>query len=145
MVRAWGIVVAWGDLLVARVPRRGRRVRDHRGCGKYGHPRRGSAGSDLTVSVQLDTAATAILGGMRAPLTRVLLLALLAACSDEAETGEACDTVAGQGECVQGAICEQTDGATICLEICESQDDCAADENCNGLSGGSDLKACHPK
>lgn len=70
---------------------------------------------------------------------------LAAACGGGGEVGEACDTSGSQDECVEGAICDSDDGdAAVCLAICEVQEDCAADEDCNGVSGSS-IKACHPK
>jgi hypothetical protein len=70
---------------------------------------------------------------------------LAAACGGEGEVGESCDTSGSQDECVEGAICDSGDGdAAVCLAICEVQEDCPADEDCNGVSG-SNVKACHPK
>lgn len=82
-------------------------------------------------------------------LSMVLVLGisglLAAACGGEGEVGEACDTSGSQDECVEGAICDSGDGeGAVCLAICEVQEDCAADEDCNGVSGSS-IKACHPK
>lgn len=70
---------------------------------------------------------------------------LTAACGGEGEVGESCDTSGSEDECVEGAICDSGDGdAAVCLALCDVQEDCAADEDCNGVSGSS-LKACHPK
>jgi hypothetical protein len=68
------------------------------------------------------------------------------ACGDGgAAVGEACDTRGSTTECAEDAVCDQDkDGNVVCLALCETQDDCAADESCDGVSGGS-LKACHPK
>jgi hypothetical protein len=67
------------------------------------------------------------------------------ACGGEGEVGESCDTSGSEDECVDGAICDSGDGdAAVCLAICEVQEDCATDEDCNGVSG-SNIKACHPK
>jgi hypothetical protein len=68
-----------------------------------------------------------------------------AACGGEGEVGETCDTSGSEDECVEGAICDSADDdAAVCLALCEEQEDCSADEDCNGVSG-SNLKACHPK
>jgi len=68
------------------------------------------------------------------------------ACGGSGEIGEACDTPgATDDECAEGAICDETEtGDTLCLQVCEDQEDCAADESCNGVTGSS-TKACHPK
>jgi hypothetical protein len=76
----------------------------------------------------------------------VCLGVLLPACGG-AEIGEACETRGAQNECVDGAICDLdgTDAADpVCLKLCTEQADCAADEDCNGVSGSS-LKACTAK
>lgn len=68
------------------------------------------------------------------------------ACGGTGEVGESCDTPgATDDECAEGAVCDDTEtGETLCLQTCEDQEDCAADEACNGVTG-SDIKACHPK
>ena len=58
--------------------------------------------------------------------------------------GEACDTRGSTEECEEGVCDEEESGAVVCLAICVDQEDCLADEDCNGVSG-SNLKACHPK
>ena len=68
-----------------------------------------------------------------------------AACSsDGALVGEACTTPGSQTECVEGAICDSVDTTVVCLEVCDDDTDCAANEACNGVSS-SNIKACHPK
>lgn len=62
------------------------------------------------------------------------------------DVGESCETPGAENECVDGAVCDkQVNGAVSCLKLCTDQADCAANENCNGVSDGSDRKACHPK
>ncbi len=70
----------------------------------------------------------------------------LAACGG-AEVGEECDTSGNTDECVENAVCgDSGDGTGVlkCLKVCADQADCAADEECNGVSGGS-LKGCRSK
>lgn len=64
--------------------------------------------------------------------------------SDGALIGEACQTAGSETECVDGAICDSVDTTIVCLEICDDDTDCAANEACNGVSSSS-IKACHPK
>lgn len=60
-----------------------------------------------------------------------------------AAVGEDCETPGSVDECEDGALCaDDTDLGTVCMTICESDDDCAAGEQCKGTSGS--LKACHP-
>lgn len=75
------------------------------------------------------------------------LLAVLGlfACGGEGNIGDACTTRGAVDECVDGGICDADDaGDPICLEICDSQDDCSEGYECNGVSNSS-TKACHPK
>jgi len=86
----------------------------------------------------------------------VLALSALSAvfalgCGGTGALGEACDTPgATDDECEEGSICDATsddspgEGDTICLAVCVDQEDCGADEACNGVTGSS-TKACHPK
>lgn len=68
-----------------------------------------------------------------------------AACdSSGAAIGEACQTAGSETECVDGAVCDTVDTTIVCLEICDDDTDCAANEACNGVSGSS-IKACHVK
>jgi len=84
-----------------------------------------------------------------AGLIGLALGALLAAgCGGEAALGEECgETGAQEGECEDGSVCGKPDDASEglqCLKVCEDQDDCTADEECNGIEGAS-VKACRPK
>lgn len=81
-----------------------------------------------------------------------LLLSALLGCEDEpVPVGGACNERGRQSECVDGAICtnlsgsdaEATGDTNRCLPLCESDDDCAADEGCRGISRTS-LKSCQP-
>lgn len=70
----------------------------------------------------------------------------VAACGG-AEVGEECDTSGNTDECVENAVCGDSGdntGVLKCLKVCVDQADCAADEECNGVSGGS-LKGCRLK
>lgn len=79
-------------------------------------------------------------------LTACLLVCLglfLPACASD--LGEACETRGSQDECVEGAICDNdAAGNPICLKVCTDAAQCAADEDCNGVSG-SNIKACTAK
>lgn len=74
------------------------------------------------------------------------LLVTVSGCSSQAGIGESCETKgATTTECVDGAVCEaNATGAPVCLKLCTVQTDCASNEACNGVSGGS-LHACQPK
>lgn len=79
----------------------------------------------------------------------VLCVLCLAACGGEGEIGEECGSEGADGECVDGAVCGPTkdDGdaeSLQCLVVCVEQEDCAADEDCNGISG-SNIKGCRPR
>lgn len=78
----------------------------------------------------------------------VLGAAWAAACGGEAALGEACEEEGAQeGECEDGTVCAKPDdggSGLACLQVCDDQDDCPADEECNGVSDGS-VKACRPK
>lgn len=61
------------------------------------------------------------------------------------EIGEECETSGATDECVDNAVCtNRNDGAPICRKICSSQDDCATNESCNGISG-TNIKSCQPE
>lgn len=75
-----------------------------------------------------------------------LLMALafsLSACAS-AELGEECDTAGEVDECVDDAICTNSSDGNVCRKVCTKDDSCAADEECNGVSG-STTKSCQPK
>ena len=83
---------------------------------------------------------------LKLPLLCILLLLAPLGCGS-AEVGEECDEVGDTDECEDGAICtnlstEEDPG--ICLWLCENDDECAADEACNGIAG-SNRKSCQPK
>ncbi len=76
-----------------------------------------------------------------------LLFASMAACSGEGAVGEECEEEGKvDGECEDNAICgkRSDNGALTCLKQCTEQAQCAATEDCNGVSG-SNIKACNPK
>jgi hypothetical protein len=80
-------------------------------------------------------------------LTGCLLvcLGLLPGCASD--LGEACETRGSQDECVDGAVCEvdgTDDTAPKCLKVCKDASECAATEDCNGVSG-TNIKACTAK
>ncbi|MBK9263371.1 MAG: hypothetical protein IPM54_26650 [Polyangiaceae bacterium] len=80
-----------------------------------------------------------------APLL-ICLGGLLPACGG-AEIGEACETRGSQDECVDDAICDlkgTDETEPVCLKVCNDASECAATEDCNGVSG-SNIKACTPK
>lgn len=62
-----------------------------------------------------------------------------------ADTGETCDTSGDTDECVDEAICtKDSNGATICRKRCTDDSQCAATEQCNGVSA-TNIKSCQPK
>ncbi|MFT3773567.1 MAG: hypothetical protein QM820_49965 [Minicystis sp.] len=70
----------------------------------------------------------------------------LAACGSSAagSVGDPCATAGATGdECGSDAVCTPEDTLLICRKICTAQEDCAANEACNGLTGN--LKSCQPK
>lgn len=82
-------------------------------------------------------------------LTMLTLFAALgAACSGEAAMGEVCDEAGGEEDvCEEGAICGKNGDGTedlYCIKVCTSDDDCAADEACNGVDS-SNVKGCRLK
>lgn len=72
-----------------------------------------------------------------------LLLFLLCGCGG-AEIGEGCDDTGSSDECVDGAVCTNEDGGSVCRAMCDEQEDCPAAHDCNGVSGTS-IKSCQPK
>lgn len=77
----------------------------------------------------------------------LLVLGTLVACSDS-DVGESCDEEGRVGgECVDGAVCGKGPGnsaSLVCLAQCTNPGQCAANEDCNGVSGTS-LKGCRKK
>jgi hypothetical protein len=65
----------------------------------------------------------------------------------EGEIGDACDEPGSTDECVDDAVCtnenSDSDDENVCRQLCEEQEDCPDDLNCNGVSG-SNLKSCQP-
>jgi hypothetical protein len=59
-----------------------------------------------------------------------------------ADLGESCDGVGETDDCVDGAVCTNESDGNVCRKICDEQEDCPDDFNCNGLSG--DVKSCQP-
>jgi hypothetical protein len=79
------------------------------------------------------------------PLT-VLLLLLPLGCGPN-EVGEECDEVGDTDDCEDGAICTNVGDSNeegICYWICEDHPQCAATQQCNGVSG-TNLKSCQPQ
>jgi hypothetical protein len=75
----------------------------------------------------------------------LVLLVLLAACS-EGSVGDACESEGKiDGECEDEAICgKNKTGALICLKQCNDQSQCASNEDCNGVAG-TNIKGCRPR
>ena len=69
-----------------------------------------------------------------------LILLLGVACGGPG-VGDPCTTVGDREECGDDAVCQVEGDQTICLAICEDDDECASGEVCSGTSGSS-LKAC---
>jgi hypothetical protein len=86
------------------------------------------------------------MSGLRMLGLPVLLMLALAACGGESELGEECGAEGEDGECVDGGVCGPTKGddegdVLQCLVVCQEQEDCKADEECNGVSG-TNIKGC---
>jgi len=72
-------------------------------------------------------------------------LSFAVACGGGAAIGESCDTEGNVDECESGAVCAKNVSDVLqCLKQCQTQADCAAEEDCNGITG-SNIKACRPK
>ncbi|APR83541.1 Hypothetical protein A7982_08890 [Minicystis rosea] len=68
----------------------------------------------------------------------------IAGCGGSGAIGDTCATTgATTNECGDDAVCTPVGTALVCAKICTAQEDCADDENCNGLTGN--LKSCQPK
>ena len=78
---------------------------------------------------------------LRLKALALLLVTLAAGCAGD--IGEACDKSGAENECVDEAICTSTATGTFCLKRCTDDLDCAANEQCNGVSG-SNIKSCQP-
>lgn len=61
--------------------------------------------------------------------------------------GDNCEDIGLNDECEDDEICDAVaDGYAFqayCLRLCDSQDDCDPNEQCNGLTSANG-KACHP-
>ncbi len=79
-------------------------------------------------------------------MTRTLLalaLSLPLGCGS-AEVGEDCDDIGDNDECEDGAMCTNEDGGGVCRYLCDDDDHCPPNHECNGVSG-SNAKTCQPK
>jgi hypothetical protein len=81
---------------------------------------------------------------MRILIVGLCAIAALVGCGEEGFVGASCETAGSTEQCGDGLVCDQIDNETLCLALCDKQEDCGADEDCNGVSK-SNLKACHPK
>ncbi len=71
----------------------------------------------------------------------VFFILPISGCGDS-EIGEPCDTAGVTEGCEEGAICGNIAGGTnYCQLSCTVQADCAATENCTGITG-TDQKSC---
>jgi hypothetical protein len=62
-----------------------------------------------------------------------------------AAVGASCTKEGDESQCESGAICGKNESDVLeCLKVCTTQADCAADEECNGVTG-LDVKGCRPK
>jgi hypothetical protein len=80
------------------------------------------------------------------PLLCILSLAAPLGCGPT-EVGDDCDEVGDPDECEDGAICTNVSDSNndgVCLWICDNNDHCPADHECNGVSG-TNTKSCQPK
>ena len=75
-------------------------------------------------------------------LAAILAIPLLTPACD-GSVGDSCDEEGVvNGECEEGAVCGKLKGGELrCLKQCQTQADCASNEECNGVSGNN-LKGC---
>ena len=55
-----------------------------------------------------------------------------------------CSTLGSTAECPADTVCTQHSAGILCAPICQNQDDCRAEYECNGLTGAA-VKSCRPK
>jgi len=81
-----------------------------------------------------------------ASIASLAMAASLTACGGGGAVGEGCDASGEDGQCEDGAVCGKPGDvdALECLVACTAQEDCAADEECNGVEGSS-VKGCRSK
>jgi len=72
-----------------------------------------------------------------------LLLVMPLGCGSS-DVGEECDDIGDSDECEDHAICTNEDGHGVCRWMCENDDHCASDHECNGVAG-TNVKSCQPK
>lgn len=70
-------------------------------------------------------------------------------CGSDGELGETCDTRGSTEQCAVDLVCTRDEKLTgnetpVCLKQCDDQSQCAADEDCNGVSNTS-TKSCQKK
>ena len=75
----------------------------------------------------------------------ILVVAVGCGGGDGGSGGGGCSTPGSTSECSSGAICTNLAGdGNQCRQICTSQADCPADQNCNGIAN-TNIKSCQPK
>jgi hypothetical protein len=79
-------------------------------------------------------------------LSLLLVLSFVPLACGSAEVGDECDDVGDTDECEDDAICtnEGDSSEGTCRWLCENDEDCPADHECNGVSG-TNVKSCQPK
>jgi hypothetical protein len=70
----------------------------------------------------------------------VFVSMVLAACG-AGGLGETCSTAGTTDGCADGLVCTNSNATAVCQQLCTSDADCSASQNCNGITGTS-LKSC---
>jgi hypothetical protein len=77
----------------------------------------------------------------------VLILVVIIGCGGGdggSSSSGACSTPGSTNQCSSGAICTNISGdGNQCRQLCTSQADCPANQNCNGIANTT-LKSCQP-
>ena len=74
-----------------------------------------------------------------------LMLVMAVGCGGGDDGSGGCSTPGSTSEFASGTICTNlSGGGNQCRQMCTSQADCPADQNCNGIAN-TNLKSCQPK
>ena len=78
-------------------------------------------------------------------LSALMLVVAVGCGGGDGGSGGGCSTPGSTSACSSGAICTNLSGdGNQCRQLCTSQVDCPADQNCNGIANTT-LKSCQPK
>jgi hypothetical protein len=86
---------------------------------------------------------------MRKALSLFFVVSFVTVIACGGSKGDSCDGEGKVGgECDEGFVCGKSksegEGELICLTQCDTQVNCAANEDCNGV-GKTSLKGCRPE